>query len=186
MKENFKNIKVLITRKLPEKIEKKLEENFSVISNKNDKKFSYKDLKKKIENIDILIPCISDTIDASIIKAGKKLKLISNFGNGVDNLDLITANERKIKVTNTPDVLTDDTADVVLTMLLMICRKILVAREKIIKGEWNGWGPSETLGERVLGKKLGIIGMGRIGLAVAKRLTVLGMEIHYHNRKKLN
>ena len=186
MKENFKNIKVLITRKLPEKIEKKLEENFSVISNKNDKKYSYKDLKKKIENIDILIPCISDTIDASIIKAGKKLKLISNFGNGVDNLDLITANERKIKVTNTPDVLTDDTADVVLTMILMICRKILVAREKIIKGEWNGWGPSETLGERVLGKKLGIIGMGRIGLAVAKRLNVLGMEIHYHNRKKLN
>ena len=186
MKENFKNIKVLITRKLPEKIEKKLEENFSVISNKNDKKYSYKDLKKKIENIDILIPCISDTIDASIIKPGKKPKLISNFGNGVDNLDLITANERKIKVTNTPDVLTDDTADVVLTMLLMICRKILVAREKIIKGEWNGWGPSETLGERVLGKKLGIIGMGRIGLAVAKRLNVLGMEIHYHNRKKLN
>ena len=186
MIDNFKHIKVLITRKLPEKIEKKLEENFSVISNKNDKKYSYKDLKKKIENIDILIPCISDTIDASIIKAGKKLKLISNFGNGVDNLDLITANERKIKVTNTPDVLTDDTADVVLTMLLMICRKILVAREKIIKGEWNGWGPSETLGERVLGKKLGIIGMGRIGLAVAKRLNVLGMEIHYHNRKKLN
>ena len=158
----------------------------SVELNKSDKKFSYKDLKKKIENIDILIPCISDTIDASIIKAGKKLKLISNFGNGVDNLDLITANEKKIKVTNTPDVLTDDTADVVLTMLLMICRKILVARERIIKGEWSGWGPSETLGERVLGKKIGIIGMGRIGLAVAKRLKVLGMEIHYHNRKKLN
>ncbi|MAZ46581.1 MAG: D-glycerate dehydrogenase [Rickettsiales bacterium] len=186
MSKNFKHIKVLITRKLPEKIEKKLEENFSIVSNNNDKKYSYKDLKKKIENIDILIPCISDTIDASIIKAGKKLKLISNFGNGVDNLDLITANERKIKVTNTPDVLTDDTADVVLTMLLMICRKILVAREKIIKGEWSGWGPSETLGERILGKKLGIIGMGRIGLAVAKRLKVLGMEIHYHNRKKLN
>ena len=177
---------ILITRKLPEKIEKKLEENYSVIQNKKDKKYSYKDLKKRIENIDILIPCISDTIDASIIKAAKKLKLIANFGNGVDNLDLITAKEKKIVVTNTPDVLTEDTADVVLTMLLMLFRKILTARKKLLKGEWNGWGPSETLGERVFGKKVGIIGMGRIGCAVAKRLRVLGMEINYHNRDRLN
>ena len=147
---NLKNSLILITRKLPEKIEKKLEENYSVIQNKKDKKYSYKDLKKRIENIDILIPCISDTIDASIIKAAKKLKLIANFGNGVDNLDLITAKEKKIVVTNTPDVLTEDTADVVLTMLLMLFRKILTARKKLLKGEWNGWGPSETLGERVL------------------------------------
>ena len=183
---NLKNSLILITRKLPEKIEKKLEENFSVIQNKKDKKYSYKDLKKKIEHIDILIPCISDTIDASIIKAAKKLKLIANFGNGVDNLDLITAKEKRIVVTNTPDVLTEDTADVVLTMLLMLIRKILTARKKLLKGEWNGWGPSETLGERVFGKKVGIIGMGRIGCAVAKRLIVLGMEINYHNRDRLN
>ncbi|MFL2679840.1 MAG: 2-hydroxyacid dehydrogenase [Alphaproteobacteria bacterium] len=183
---NLKNSLILITRKLPEKIEKKLEENYSVIQNKKDKKYSYKDLKKRIENIDILIPCISDTIDASIIKAAKKLKLIANFGNGVDNLDLITAKEKKIVVTNTPDVLTEDTADVVLTMLLMLFRKILTARKKLLKGEWNGWGPSETLGERVFGKKVGIIGMGRIGCAVAKRLRVLGMEINYHNRDRLN
>ena len=135
---NLKNSLILITRKLPEKIEKKLEENYSVIQNKKDKKYSYKDLKKRIENIDILIPCISDTIDASIIKAAKKLKLIANFGNGVDNLDLITAKEKKIVVTNTPDVLTEDTADVVLTMLLMLFRKILTARKKLLKGEWNG------------------------------------------------
>ena len=177
---------ILITRKLPEKIEKKLEENYSVIQNKKDKKYSYKDLKKRIENIDILIPCISDTIDASIIKAAKKLKLIANFGNGVDNLDLITAKEKRIVVTNTADGLTEDTADVVLTMLLMLIRKILTARKKLMKGEWNGWGPSETLGERVFGKKVGIIGMGRIGCAVAKRLIVLGMEINYHNRDRLN
>ena len=183
---NLKNSLILITRKLPEKIEKKLEENFSVIQNKKDKKYSYKELKKRIENVDILIPCISDTIDASIIKAAKKLKLIANFGNGVDNLDLITAKEKKIIVTNTPDVLTEDTADVVLTMLLMLFRKILTARKKLLKGEWNGWGPSETLGERVFGKKVGIIGMGRIGCAVAKRLRVLGMEINYHNRDRLN
>ena len=187
MKKNLhKNFKILITRKLPEKIEKKLEETYSIIKNKTDKQISYRELKKKVENIDVLIPCISDTIDASIIKSAKRLKLISNFGNGVDNLDLITARDKNILVTNTPDVLTEDTADVVLTLLLMICRKILVARKKIIKGEWNGWGPSETLGERINKKKLGILGMGRIGKAVAKRLMILGMEINYHNRKRLS
>ena len=112
--------------------------------------------------------------------------MIANFGNGVDNLDLITAKENNIIVTNTPDVLTEDTADVVLTLILMLCRKILTARKKLIKGEWNGWGPNETLGERIFGKRVGIIGMGRIGLAVAKRLNVLGAEIHYHNRNRLN
>ena len=183
---NFKKVIILITRKLPEKIEKKLENYFSVILNKNDKKYSYKELKKKIHNVDILVPCVSDTIDASIIKSGKRLKLIANFGNGVDNIDLTTANEKKLMVTNTPDVLTDDTADLVLTLILMICRKINVAQQKIMNRVWRGWGPSETLGEKLQGKKVGIIGMGRIGTAVAKRLSTIGMEIHYHNRKKHN
>ena len=129
----FKNLIILITRKLPEKIEKKLKQEFSVIFNKNDKKLSYNELKKRIENVDILVPCVSDTIDASIIKAGKKLKLIANFGNGVDNLDLITANEEKVLVTNTPDVLTEDTADLVLTMILMLSRKIIEAQMKLLK-----------------------------------------------------
>ena len=185
MQSDLKKFKVLITRKLPEKIEKKLEEKFSVLINKTDKKYTYKDLKKKIKDIDILVPCVSDTIDASIIRAGKKLKLIANFGNGVDNLDLITAKEKNVIVTNTPDVLTEDTADVVLTMFLMIHRKILLARQRLLNGKWDGWGPSETLGEKVMGKKVGIIGMGRIGLAVAKRLFTLGMHIHYHNRNRL-
>ncbi len=180
-----KKITVLLTRKLPEIIEKKLTKSFSVELNKSDKKYSYKELKKKIENVDVLVPCISDTIDASIIKAGKKLKLIANFGNGVDNLDLITAKERKILVTNTPDVLTEDTADLVLTMILMICRKVRNAQQKLTNEKWTGWGPSETIGERISGKKIGIIGMGRIGLAVAKRCFSLGIEISYHNRKKL-
>ena len=181
---NFKKIIILITRKLPEKIEKKLENCFSVILNKNDKKYSYMELKKKIQNVDILIPCVSDTIDASIIKSGNKLKLIANFGNGVDNIDLTTAHEKKLMVTNTPDVLTDDTADLVLTMILMICRKINEAQQRIMNKVWTGWGPSETLGEKLQGKKVGIIGMGRIGTAVAKRLSNIGMEIHYHNSKK--
>ena len=180
-----KKATILITRKLPEKIEKKLEKKFSVILNKSDKKYSYKELKKKITEVDILIPCVSDTVDASIIKAGSKLKLIANFGNGVDNLDLVTAQERNIRVTNTPDVLTDDTADLVLTMILMICRKINVAQQKIMDRVWTGWGPSETLGEKMEGKRIGIIGMGRIGLAVAKRLSILGININYHNRTKL-
>ncbi len=176
---------ILLTRKLPDVIEKKLIEKYSVIINKSDRVLSYKELKKKVEDIDILVPCISDTIDASIIKAAKRLKLIANFGNGVDNLDLVTAEEKKILVTNTPDVLTDDTADLVLTMILMICRCVGIAQLKLISGNWNGWGPSETLGEKISGKKIGIIGMGRIGQAVAKRCSSVGIRINYHNRKRL-
>ena len=148
---NLKKTTILLTRKLPDKIEAQLEKRFTVILNNSDKKYSYTELKKKVENVEILIPCISDTIDASIIKAGKKLKLIANFGNGVDNLDFITAKERNILVTNTPDVLTEDTADLVLTMVLMICRQISDAQKKIINGKWMGWGPNETLGERMSG-----------------------------------
>ena len=117
---NLKKIKILLTRKLPDEIETKLLKKFTVVINKNDKKLSYTELKKRVADIDVLVPCISDTIDASIIKAAKNLKLIANFGNGVDNLDLVTANEKKILVTNTPDVLTEDTADLVLTMICLL------------------------------------------------------------------
>ena len=181
-----KNILILITRKLPEKIEKKLKEDFKVVFNKTDKKLSYNELKKKVNDVDVLIPCVSDTIDASIIKSAKNLKLIANFGNGVDNLDLVTAKEENVLVTNTPDVLTEDTADLVLTLVLMISRKVIEAQKKIIGGHWTGWGPSETLGQRINGKNFGIIGMGRIGKAVAKRLSILGVRILYHNRKRMN
>ena len=180
------NFIILITRKLPEKIEKKLKQKFKVILNKSDKKLSYNELKKKIQNIDILVPCVSDTIDGSIIKSGKKLKLIANFGNGVDNLDLVTAKEKGVIVTNTPDVLTEDTADLVLTMILMISRKVIDAQKKLMSGNWSGWGPSETMGKRIKGQNIGIIGMGRIGCAVANRLKILGGKILYHNRKRLN
>ncbi|MBC34266.1 MAG: D-glycerate dehydrogenase [Rickettsiales bacterium] len=183
---NLKKIKILLTRKLPDEIETKLLKKFSVVINKNDKKLSYTELKKRVADIDVLVPCISDTIDASIIKAAKNLKLIANFGNGVDNLDLVTANEKKILVTNTPDVLTEDTADLVLTMILMISRRIVLAQEKLMSGNWNGWGPSETLGEKLSGKKIGIIGMGRIGKAVALRCKSCGIKINYHNRNRLN
>ena len=182
----FKNLIILITRKLPEKIEKRLNESYKVIFNKTDKRLSYNELKKKIKSVDILVPCVSDTIDGSIIKAGKNLKLIANFGNGVDNLDLITAKEQNVLVTNTPDVLTEDTADLVLTLILMITRKVVEAQNKLISGKWSGWGPSETMGHRIRGKKVGIIGMGRIGSAVAKRLKILGVDIYYHNRKRLS
>ena len=182
---NLKKNIILLTRKLPQKIEEKLQKEYTVIANKSDKKYTYAELKKKVSDIDILVPCISDTIDASIIKAAKRLKLISNFGNGVDNLDLVTAKENNITVTNTPDVLTEDTADLVLTMILMISRKVLEAQKDLVNGNWSGWGPSETMGTRVRGKKVGIIGMGRIGSAVAKRLQTLGMNINYHNRKRL-
>ncbi len=181
-----KNINILLTRKLPDLIEKKLSNKYNVVSNKHDKPLNYKDLKKKVEDVDILVPCISDTIDSSIIKSAKRLKLIANFGNGVDNIDLITAKEKKILVTNTPEVLTEDTADIVVAMILMISRGIKKAENTINAGEWSGWGPSKTIGQRIRGKKLGIIGMGRIGQAVAQRAKTLGLEINYHNRNKLS
>ena len=105
------------------------------------------------------------------------MKLIANFGNGVDNLDLVTAREENVTVTNTPDVLTEDTADLVLTLVLMISRKVVQAQKKISGGRWSGWGPSETMGERIRGKNFGIIGMGRIGRAVAKRAKSFNMEM---------
>ena len=181
-----KDYTILLTRKLPENIEKKLSINFNILLNKSDKNYSYKELRKKVEIADILVPCISDTIDSSVLKSAVKLKLIANFGNGVDNIDLITAKEKNIVVTNTPEVLTEDTADIVITMILMLCRRIKQAEEKLYNGKWDGWGPSITHGERVNGKKLGIIGMGRIGSAVAKKAMTLGLEINYHNRKRLN
>lgn len=181
-----KEINILLTRKLPELIEKNLGKKFNIILNKSDKPFNYKELRSKIGPIDILIPCVSDTIDASILKSAKNLKLIANFGNGVDNIDLVTAKERKITVTNTPEVLTDDTADIALTLILMIVRKVKHAENKLFNGQWNGWGPSITHGERVMGKRLGIIGMGRIGQALAKRAKTLGLEINYHNRNRLD
>ena len=181
-----KNFTILLTRRLPELIEKELIEDHNVMVNIKDKPYSYKELRKKIENVDILVPCISDTIDSSVLKSAKKLQLIANFGNGVDNIDLITADEKKIIVTNTPEVLTEDTADIVLTLILMLLRKVRQAETKLYQGKWDGWGPSITHGERLAGKNLGIIGMGRIGSAVAKRALTLGLKINYHNRNKLN
>ena len=176
---------ILLTRRLPEKIENQLISKYKVVLNTKDKPYSYKELRNKVENIDILVPCISDTIDSSVLKSAKKLKLIANFGNGVDNIDLITAHEKQIIVTNTPEVLTQDTADIVLTLILMLSRKIKAAEEQLYMGKWYGWGPSITHGERLFGKKLGIIGMGRIGCAVANRAKTLGLKINYHNRKRL-
>lgn len=181
-----KDLSILLTRKLPDSIEKKLSYNYNVIFNKSDKILSYNELKKKIANIDILIPCISDTIDSSIIKSAKKLKMIANFANGVDNIDLVTAEEKKIVVTNTPEVLTDDTADIVISLILMLCRSIPKAQQILSEGKWSGWGPNKTHGQSINGKKLGIIGMGRIGQAVSSRAIELGLDINYHNRKRLS
>ncbi len=170
---------------MPGSIEKKLSKQFNISPNKKDKPYTYSELKKKIQNVDILVPSIGDTIDSSIIRSANKLKMIANFGNGVDNIDLITAKEEKIVVTNTPEVLTDDTADIVILMMLMLTREIKQAESTLYSGNWTGWGPSKTVGQRIKGKRLGIIGMGRIGQAVSRRAMTLGLEIHYHNRKKL-
>lgn len=180
-----RRLSILLTRKLPDSIEKKLSSKYDVIFNKSDKVFTYNELKKKISNIDILVPCIGDTIDASIIKSATKLKMIANYANGVDNIDLVTAEEKKIVVTNTPEVLTNDTADIVISLILMLCRSIPKAQQLLSDGTWSGWGPNKTLGQSINGKKLGIIGMGRIGQAVSSRAIQLGVDINYHNRKRL-
>ena len=181
-----KNLSILLTRKLPEPIEKKLDQKYNVIFNKQDKQLGYNELKKKIKDINILVPCIGDTIDSSIIKSANKLKMIANFGNGVDNIDLITAKENNIVVSNTPEVLTEDTADIVITMLLMLSRNIKSAEKSLYEGKWLGWGPNKSHGQKIKGKKLGIIGMGRIGQAVSKRALTLGISINYHNRNRLS
>ena len=124
-------------------------------------------------------------IDASIIKSARKLKMIANYANGVDNIDLVTAEEKNIVVTNTPEVLTNDTADIVISLILMLCRSIPKAQQLLSDGTWSGWGPNKTLGQSINGKKLGIIGMGRIGQAVSSRAIELGVNINYHNRKRL-
>ena len=170
---------------MPDSIEKKLSSKYELIPNKSDKVLTYNELKKKISNIDILVPCISDTIDASIIKSARKLKMIANYANGVDNIDLVTAEEKNIVVTNTPEVLTNDTADIVISLILMLCRSIPKAQQLLSDGTWSGWGPNKTLGQSIHGKKLGIIGMGRIGQAVSSRAIELGVNINYHNRKRL-
>ena len=177
---------VIVTRKLPDVVETRMRELFDARLNTDDTPMSPAELAAAVQQADVLVPTVTDRIDASILsQAGERLKLIANYGNGVDNIDVGTATQRGIAVTNTPGVLTEDTADMAMALILAVPRRLVHGIRAIETGEWKGWSPTWMLGHRINGKRLGIVGMGRIGQAVARRAKAFGMQIHYHNRRKV-
>lgn len=177
---------VVVTRKLPEVVETRMRELFETRLNTDDRPMTQAELVEAVRNADVLVPTVTDRIDAGVLsQAGASLRLVANFGNGVDNIDVDTATARGITVTNTPGVLTEDTADMTMALILSVPRRLAEGEKLMRSGKWAGWAPSAMLGHRVGGKLLGIIGMGRIGLAVAHRARAFGLSIHYHNRRRL-
>ncbi|MDB9971027.1 D-glycerate dehydrogenase [Alphaproteobacteria bacterium] len=177
---------VIVTRRLPELVETRLMELFNTKLSIDDKPFSKKQLIDAVKEADILVPTVTDKIDTDVLEASsKKLKLIANFGNGTDHINIETAQKKNIIVTNTPGVLTEDTADMVMGLLLAVPRKVIAGENLIRSGKWEGWSPTHMMGRRIWGKRLGIIGMGSIGQAVARRAIGFGLNIHYHNRNRL-
>jgi glyoxylate reductase len=175
---------VIVTRKLPDPIETRMRELFETRLNVDDTPMSREQLTEAVQTADVLVPTVTDRLDARLLsRSGERLKLIANFGAGVDNIDLETARQRSIIVTNTPGVLTDDTADMTLALILAVPRRLVEGANVLAKGEFKGWSPTWMLGHRLTGKRLGIVGMGRIGQAVARRAKAFGLQIHYHNRK---
>lgn len=177
---------VVVTRRLPQPVETRMAELFDVELNLLDLPFSDVQLRGAVAQCDVLVPTVTDEITADIIEAaGSNLRLIANFGNGVDHVDLAAARNRGITVTNTPGVLTEDTADMVMALILSVPRRLAEGEKLVRSGSWAGWAPTGMLGHRITGKRLGIVGMGRIGQAVAHRARAFGLSIHYHNRKRL-
>lgn len=180
-------LSVVVTRRLPEAVETRLTELFDVELNETDVPFSQEQLVAAMQRADVLVPTLNDTIDARILaQAGSKLRLIANYGAGFDHIDVQTARQRGILVSNTPGVLTDDTADMTMALILTVMRRFREGSNILQSGDWQGWSPSALLGARVGGKRLGILGMGRIGTAVARRARPFGLQIHYHNRKRVH
>ena len=178
---------VVVTRKLPDPIETRMMELFDARLNVDDRPMTKTELIEAVKVADVLVPTVTDRIDAGVLaQAGPNLRLIANFGAGVDHIDLATARQRGITVTNTPDVLTEDTADMAMALILSVSRRVSEGERLVRSNKWEGWGPTFMLGHRIWGKRLGIIGMGRIGQAVARRAKGFGLSIHYHNRKRLH
>jgi glyoxylate reductase len=178
---------VVVTRKLPDSVETRMRELFDTRLNLDDKPMSQAALAEAVKTADVLVPTVTDRIDTGVLShSGEQLKLIANFGNGVDNIDVTTALQRGITVTNTPRVLTEDTADMTMALILAVPRR-LAEGAAVLTGDkdWGGWTPTWMLGHRIWGKRLGIIGMGRIGQAVARRARAFGLQIHYHNRRRV-
>jgi lactate dehydrogenase-like 2-hydroxyacid dehydrogenase len=179
--------KVIVTRRLPDQVETRMRELFDTELNLDDAPMDRAALLSAMQRADAIVPTITDTIDADLLaEAGDRLKLIANFGMGVDHIDVAAANERGIAVTNTPGVLTEDTADLTMALIMAVSRRIVEGANVVQAGQFTGWTPTWMMGRRVNGKRLGIIGMGRIGQAVARRAKAFGMQIHYHNRKPVS
>ena len=178
---------VVVTRKLPDSVETRMCELFDTRLNLDDKPMSQSDLAEAAKIADVIVPTVTDQIDRSVLsQSGEQLKLIANFGNGVDNIDVATALQRGITVTNTPGVLTEDTADMTMALILAVPRRLAEGAQVLTSDkDWTGWSPTWMLGHRIWGKRLGIVGMGRIGQAVARRAKAFGLQIHYHNRRRV-
>lgn len=178
---------VIVTRKLPDRIEARMRELFDVRLNADDHPMSVGELMDAVRTADVLVPTITDAIDATVIAgAGPQLRLIAAFANGTDNIAIEAARERGITVTNTPGALTDDTADMTMGLILAVARRIVEGAAIVPEDRWEGWAPTFMLGHRITGKRLGIVGMGRIGQAVARRAKAFGLGIHYHNRNRVS
>jgi glyoxylate reductase len=178
--------RVVVTRKLPDAVETRMCELFETRLNDSDAPMSLEALLDAVRTAEVLVPTVTDRIDAALIgQAGENLKLIANFGNGVDNIDVAAAVAKGITVTNTPGVLTEDTADMTMALILAVARRVVEGARVIPQGDWSGWSPTWMLGHRITGKRLGILGMGRIGQALAKRARAFGLSVHYHNRRRV-
>src|SRR5690242_14887741 len=177
---------VVVTRKLPDVIETRMMELFDARLNLDDTPMTHGQLVAAVQQADVLVPTITDRIDAAVLaQAGPRLKLVASFGTGVDHIDIASARTRGITVTNTPAVLTEDTADMTMALILAASRRLAEGERLIRHGKWRGWGPTFMLGHRLWGKRLGIVGMGRIGQALARRGKGFGLSIHYHNRRRV-
>jgi len=178
--------KVTVTRKLTDAVMTRMEQLFDTTINHADRPLDRAALATAMASCDVLVPSVTDTIDADLIaSAGENLRLIANFGAGVNHIDLKAARARGIIVTNTPGVLTEDTADLTMALIISVPRRLAEGEKLVRSGQWTGWSPGGMLGHRIGGKALGIIGMGRIGQAVARRARGFGLAIHYHNRSRL-
>ncbi|MEM6897423.1 MAG: D-glycerate dehydrogenase [Pseudomonadota bacterium] len=181
-----KRLSVVVTRRLPEVVETRMSELFDVRLRDTDEPMTKTQLVEAVRAADVLVPTVTDDIDAGILgQAGDKLKLIASYGAGVDHIDVATARQRGILVSNTPGVVTDDTADMAMALMLAVTRRIPEGLSMMQAGAWRGWSPTAMLGGRLGGRRLGILGMGRIGQAVARRAAAFGMQVHYHNRTRL-
>jgi len=178
---------VIVTRKLPDVIETRMMELFETRLNHDDVALDREQMVAAMAEADVLVPTVTDRIDAELLaQSGPQLKLIASFGTGVDHIDLAAAKARGLTVTNTPGVLTEDTADMTMALILAVARRLAEGERLVRGGQWTGWSPTGMLGARLGGKRLGIIGMGRIGQAVARRARAFGLSVHYHNRNRVH